>query len=142
MATIQPERVLVGNCPVCGRVIVQENNHEGWPIVDCSCDWSGTTTEVMNRHRVDRLTWSHALRVPNANPNIPLHVPANYELGNLTADGTGVVLDYVAGAAPTTRWARWVLAATPEDQPIPDVHDAIRMIGSTGLYELWLIEPF
>lgn len=62
--THQPERVIAGNCPACGRLCVVFNNHESWPLVDCTCGWSGPTTSVLNHTRLDRLMpWQmdHAL---------------------------------------------------------------------------------
>ena len=52
--TRQPERVIVGHCPDCLRVIIVENNHEMWPVVHCFCGWSGGTSAVINRRRYER----------------------------------------------------------------------------------------
>lgn len=40
-ATRQPERVLVGHCPNCMRVVVIENHYETWPLATCQCGWFG-----------------------------------------------------------------------------------------------------
>lgn len=53
--THQPDRVLTGRCPECRRVVVVFNNHESWPLVECRCGWTGATTQVDARHRLDRL---------------------------------------------------------------------------------------
>ena len=47
----QPERVIVGTCPSCVRVLVVENNHEVWPYVECACGWGGATTDIANKRR-------------------------------------------------------------------------------------------
>lgn len=52
--THQPERVIVGHCPTCERVVVLFNNRETWALVVCACGWAGDTTSVKNRQRLDR----------------------------------------------------------------------------------------
>lgn len=52
--THQPERVVAGNCPDCGRVCVVFNNHEVWPLVVCCCGWTGATTDVRRHTRLER----------------------------------------------------------------------------------------
>ena len=55
--TVQPEqadRVIVGFCPDCKRVVVVMNNHETWPLVPCTCGWEGATTDISNRTRFVR----------------------------------------------------------------------------------------
>ena len=51
--TRQPERVLLGHCPVCGRVVVVENHHEVWPLVNCRCGWDGATDEIADYVRYE-----------------------------------------------------------------------------------------
>lgn len=52
--TQQAERVIVGHCPKCDRVLVLLNNHEQWALFRCECGWAGATTGIKNRHRLDR----------------------------------------------------------------------------------------
>lgn len=52
--TLQPERVLLGHCPECERVVLVQNNRETWPLVRCACGWVGGTTDVANRTRYER----------------------------------------------------------------------------------------
>ena len=49
----QPPRVIVGHCPDCGAVLVVENWHESWPLVECECSWTGATTSIANRARYE-----------------------------------------------------------------------------------------
>lgn len=49
-----PRRVIVGHCPQCGEVVVVKNEGGSWPYVTCTCDWSGTTTQIANRVRFER----------------------------------------------------------------------------------------
>lgn len=64
--TYTANRVLVGHCPNpdCGageapwsggpgRPLVVFNDGGSWPIVGCLCGWSGPTTELVNRYRLD-----------------------------------------------------------------------------------------
>ena len=51
----QPARAIVGNCPVCGDVLVVLNNYETWPWVVCRCSWGGTTHAIANRQRIERI---------------------------------------------------------------------------------------
>jgi endogenous inhibitor of DNA gyrase (YacG/DUF329 family) len=53
-AVHQPERVIVGNCPDCGRVIVVLNNREVWPFIECECGARLQTTDIVQSHRVER----------------------------------------------------------------------------------------
>lgn len=53
-STRQPERVLVGHCPECGRVVVVENHHESWPLVTCACGWRDGTTAIRNGRLYER----------------------------------------------------------------------------------------
>lgn len=39
------DRVLIGKCPGCRRVLVVLNAHETWPWVECVCEWQGSTTD-------------------------------------------------------------------------------------------------
>lgn len=50
----QPERVLVGACPACGRLLVIHNDHEVWPWITCACGWEGDTFSVESGTRYDR----------------------------------------------------------------------------------------
>lgn len=52
--TLQAERVVAGNCPTCGRVVIIPNNYEVWPLVKCSCGAIFPTTAISNRVRVER----------------------------------------------------------------------------------------
>ena len=51
--TYTAERVLVGNCPECGRVCVVFNDRETWPVVACPCGWRADTLSLDNRHRIE-----------------------------------------------------------------------------------------
>lgn len=55
----QPARVIVGNCPNCGRVVCVHNDHEVWAYVDCECGAKYPTTLIVNPTRVER----HGARV-------------------------------------------------------------------------------
>lgn len=57
---VQAERILVGHCPnpECGPwggwPIAVLNDREVWPLAHCGrCGWIGTTTELVNRYRLD-----------------------------------------------------------------------------------------
>lgn len=52
---LQPERVIVGNCPACGRLLVIPNNHEVWPPARCQCGWVDGTSGLEHYHRQERL---------------------------------------------------------------------------------------
>lgn len=76
--TRQPERVLLGHCPECKRVVVVENNLETWPLVECACGWAGSTQDVEHRQRYDRGGYvegdpEHDPR--SARPVTPMHGP-------------------------------------------------------------------
>lgn len=61
----QPDRVIVGHCPHCGRVVVVHNDHEVWPYINCECGQAYSTTEIDNVHRVERLMyWERPSSVP------------------------------------------------------------------------------
>lgn len=51
--THQPERVIVGHCPSCNRVLVLFNNHEVWSLFKCQCGWYGNTMSIKNRTRLE-----------------------------------------------------------------------------------------
>lgn len=51
----QPSRVITGNCPQCGRVLVITNELEAWPLVECSCEWRGGTDALDEYHRAERI---------------------------------------------------------------------------------------
>lgn len=53
MTVHTPARAVVGLCPSCGQVLVVTNNHETWPLVECTCEWRGGTTELAE-HRYYR----------------------------------------------------------------------------------------
>ena len=46
------ERVIIGHCPRCGRVLVVLNSHEVWPWIQCVCDWEGATTDFHHERYV------------------------------------------------------------------------------------------
>lgn len=50
----QAERVLVGFCPECARVIVVLNDRESWALCACKCGWKDGTTALANRVRYER----------------------------------------------------------------------------------------
>lgn len=54
-AILQPQRVVVGNCPECGRLFVIPNNHETWPPARCSCGWVDGLDGLIHRHRQERI---------------------------------------------------------------------------------------
>lgn len=140
--TLQPERVLVGNCPECDRVCVVFNNHEGWPLVACSCNWRGTTTELANRARRER-SWARTRRVyvKPGRPN-PISLPAGWTVGVEAidqADGALIAVlpsDHTYDSHTETRYFQWVLPGTPN----PDLIK--RTVGTWGEARLCELEAF
>ncbi len=51
---LQPNRVIVGHCPSCWRVIVILNDYGTWPVAQCACGWASTTHDVAHRVRFER----------------------------------------------------------------------------------------
>lgn len=51
---VQSERVMVGWCPNCRRVVVVLNNYEVWPLVDCACGAQYPTTLLIGAVRYCR----------------------------------------------------------------------------------------
>jgi hypothetical protein len=54
--TYSASRVLVGHCPDCAAVLVVFNDNESWPLVGCSCGWTGDTLSIAHRVRYERGT--------------------------------------------------------------------------------------
>lgn len=48
-------RVIVGNCPACGSVLLVVNNGESWPWLACACGWEGDTHALLNYVRCERV---------------------------------------------------------------------------------------
>lgn len=47
-------RVIIGNCPRCGSVVLVVNTGGVWPLVKCSnCDWAGDTHDPLNKARFE-----------------------------------------------------------------------------------------
>lgn len=138
-ATLQPDRVLVGNCPQCGRVCVILNNHGSWPLVHCTCDWTDATTALANRARRER-GWARTLRVyvKPGKPN-PVVLPTGYTIGVEAidqADGAMIVV-LPAYGEPAVRHFQWVHPDTPT---LPDFKRAVGRWGDDAL--LIEVEPF
>lgn len=50
----QAERVVVGHCPSCSRVVVLLNDREVWAPAICGCGWAGGSTDLLNHIRHER----------------------------------------------------------------------------------------
>lgn len=51
--TYTAKRVLMGHCPDCGNVVVVFNDYESWPLIACTCGWTGDTLSILNRRRLE-----------------------------------------------------------------------------------------
>lgn len=60
----QPERVIVGFCPVCQRLIVMLNNHESWPLAVCECGVSLATDNLERRVRYEHNPYGQGVIAP------------------------------------------------------------------------------
>lgn len=128
--TLQPQRVLIGTCPYCGRVCVVLNNHGSWPLVECECGWTGATTRLANRARREH-GWARTLRVyiKPGRPNM-VRLPAGATLGVEAIDQADGAVIFVLPAhdgstATTRRWFQWLSVLT-------DTNLVTRHIGAWG----------
>ena len=48
-------RVVAGNCPSCGNVLVIVNHSQMWALVKCGCTWAGDTDSILNKVRLDKV---------------------------------------------------------------------------------------
>lgn len=110
-------RVGVGHCPRCERPIVVTNDHEVWPVVDCSsCGWEGGTTQLLNRVRLEA---GGVIKFPDGRP---LSDPAAPTMGKFTKAGpdtSRLAALAVYPKTPTQRRRILEIMLKEEHHPIP-----------------------
>ena len=49
------ERVIIGYCPTCKRVLILTNDGSVWGLMECGCGFIGDTHSVLMSHYYDPL---------------------------------------------------------------------------------------